>query len=120
MITRAPSFAKPSAIPLPIPVPPPVTIVRIPARDMVFLLTTVVVDVEVAVGIAVVETVVAESSFGCRVEVVVSEEIKNNAQWQLQNKAPLTHCRSLDQEATSIFSRAPLWLKLFVGCLSNK
>ena len=100
MITRAPSFAKPSAIPLPIPVPPPVTIVRIPARDMVFLLTTVVVDVEVAVGIAVVETVVAESSFGCRVEVVVSEEIKNNAQWQLldQSRAPLTHCRSLDQE----------------------
>lgn len=91
MITRAPSFAKPSAIPLPIPVPPPVTIVRIPARDMVFLLTTVVVDVEVAVGIAVVETVVAESSFGCRVEVVVSEEIKNNAQWQLldQSRAPL-------------------------------
>lgn len=59
---------------------------------MVFLLTTVVVDVEVAVGIAVVETVVAESSFGCRVEVVVSEEIKNNAQWQLlldQSRAPL-------------------------------
>lgn len=89
---------------------------------MVFLLTTVVVDVEVAVGIAVVETVVAESSFGCRVEVVVSEEIKNNAQWQLliNQGRHWTHCRSLDQEATSIFSRAPLWLKLFVGCLSNK
>ena len=74
---------------------------------MVFLLTTVVVDVEVAVGIAVVETVVAESSFGCRVEVVVSEEIKNNAQWQLldQSKAPLDSLAAVLIRRLRVFSQ---------------